>query len=545
MTEDGPAPPSRSAGSTPDPTPVPFARERDRSGSFAGLPRDIQTQAVKRLGVASLVYSAAYVLAYGTGRIFGNTDLSGGPAWPGDVSSVVFILLGLGMYFLTRRPGPAPSRLLRWGLVFQVVAAAGIDIYVLWEPRMIEMPVTGISWVCVWIAVFPAIVPAPPRKALMAAMAAASMRPLLIAGAAVAEGVAWPPLAQWMAATIPGYICVGIAYVASVVVHGLGRSVARARELGSYHLERRLGQGGMGEVWLASHRLLKHPAAVKFVRPEALGGMDAAGRHELQRRFQREAHATARLTSVNTVKLHDFGITDSGVFYYAMEFLEGLDLDTMVKRFGPLPWPRAVHILRQACDSLGEAHLHGLVHRDVKPANIYLCRQGTVHDVVKVLDFGLVKGSRRSPADASGPNLTRENVAAGTPAYMAPEMVAGDRPVDGRSDIYALGCVAYWLLVGETVFPAESGMRSMVAHLTETPSAPSARAEEPIPPELDAVVLACLAKDPPARPGSAEELRRMLAVEGYQAWDREAADEWWHLHFPGPNEIERQTLTLA
>ena len=315
--------------------------------------------------------------------------------------------------------------------------------------------------------------------------------------------------------------------------------VRRAREFGSYQLVVPLGRGGMGEVWRAEHRLLARPAAIKLIRPEMLGASDPEGRHTTHRRFEREAQATALLRSPHTIQLYDFGVTDEGAFYYVMELLEGFDLETLVRRFGPLPWARVVHLLQQVCHSLAEAHERGLIHRDIKPANIYLCCYGQATDFVKVLDFGLVKLRRETqlpglpepePRDMSA---TQEGAMAGTPSCMAPEQILNDRPLDARTDIYGIGCVAYWLLTGQQVFEGNSAWAMMLQHLQASPTPPSNRTNQGIPPELEAVVLACLEKLPDQRPQTADALAERLAscCEG-ATWSQERARAWWSENAP-------------
>ncbi len=292
--------------------------------------------------------------------------------------------------------------------------------------------------------------------------------------------------------------------------------------MGSYRLEELLGRGGMGEVWKASHRLLARPAAVKLIRIDP--GADS---RELLRRFEREARATAALRSPHTVDVYDYGTTEDGTFYYVMELLEGYDLETLVNRFGRLPPGRAVYLLEQACHSLAEAHEGGLIHRDVKPANIYVCRYGIDADFVKLLDFGLVKNP---VADARG-SVTMTGVIAGTPGYMSPEMGLGSPDVDWRTDIYALGCVAYWLVTGRRVFEEGPPMQVLMDHVQKTPVPPSQRVEGGLPAELDRVILACLEKDPNNRPQTARELaERLRAVSLDERWTEETARRWWLSH---------------
>jgi len=308
------------------------------------------------------------------------------------------------------------------------------------------------------------------------------------------------------------------------------RSMAfEARSDALYDLRRQIGKGGMGEVWLAEHKTLARPAAIKIVRPDLLADGDRAAGTNVVKRFAREAKATAALRSPYTVEIYDFGVTDEGTFYYVMEYLDGLDLGTLVKRHGPLPAARAIHLLRQACASLEDAHQHSLVHRDIKPANIFACRLGTEYDFAKVLDFGLVKD--QTPTENT--QLTVEGLTTGTPAYMAPEMALQDGRIGPATDIYALGCVAYWLLTGKLVFDEATPVAMIVNHVKTVPEAPSTRTELPIPSAIDEIVLRCLEKEPADRYPSMRALSAALAaVELDHAWDSDHAEEWWHIHQP-------------
>jgi serine/threonine-protein kinase len=251
----------------------------------------------------------------------------------------------------------------------------------------------------------------------------------------------------------------------------------------------------------------------------------------LAQRFEREAQVIARLRSPHTVDLFDFGVADNGAFYYVMELLEGLDADRLVRQFGPLPAERAIFLLCQICHSLSEAESYGLVHRDIKPANIFLCRYGEDYDFVKVLDFGLVKAFQDKPDPE--PALTRENMIQGTPAFIAPEQALGRSSLDSRVDIYALGCVAYWLVTGQLVFTAENSVGLLLHHVHTQPTRPSARTDLPIPPNLDDLILACLAKNPADRPQSARELSRRLGeIQGVNQWTQDQARQWWVRHQP-------------
>jgi len=295
--------------------------------------------------------------------------------------------------------------------------------------------------------------------------------------------------------------------------------------VGSYRLVSLLGSGGMGEVWLARHRLLARPAAVKLIRPDAQLG---AAHDQLVRRFQREAQVTAGLRSPHTVQLYDFGVNDGGSFYYVMEFLEGLDLHQIVSRFGPQPTERVITFLRQACRSLAEAHEHGLVHRDIKPANLFVTRLGPEYDYLKVLDFGIVKNQPGQDATM----LSAQGILQGTPAFMAPELVFGESRVDGRADLYSLACSAYWLLTGQLLFPASTPAEMLLHHVRTSPVPPSQVSELPVARELEAILMMCLEKDPAKRPLSALDLDSQLARVPCEPWMQDRARAWWETHAP-------------
>ncbi len=329
---------------------------------------------------------------------------------------------------------------------------------------------------------------------------------------------------------MPNFIVAVVSIVPSTILQKLGRRLHEAQRLGSYQLVELLGQGGMGEVWRAKHQLLARDAAVKLVRADVLGGSETDARL-VMRRFEREARATAALSSPHTIEIFDFGLSEDGAFYYVMELLSGRDLESLVREFGPVPADRAIFLLRQVSHSLADAHARGLVHRDIKPANIYVCRKGLEYDFVKVLDFGLVKVRHRGSAQQT--LATIEHGTTGTPAYMAPEIILGENDVDRRADVYALGCVAYYLLTGQLVFEADTPMKMLLQHVQATPLPPSQRTELPIPRELDDLVLACLEKDPAKRPQDAGALFR-LATEclSCSTWNHDTARTWWEAHLP-------------
>jgi serine/threonine-protein kinase len=313
-------------------------------------------------------------------------------------------------------------------------------------------------------------------------------------------------------------IAVAIAAYGTHRIELLRHEVAQARRLGQYQLKQRLGKGGMGEVYLAEHLLLKQPCALKLIRPERAG--DSA----LLRRFEREVQATARLKHWNTVQIFDYGHAADGTFYYVMEYLPGLTLEELVQQHGPLPPARAIHLLGQACAALREAHARGLVHRDIKPANIMLCERGGIHDVVKLLDFGLVKAVG---LDGQDDKLTQEGAIAGTPAYMSPEQSSGKAQLDGRTDIYSLGAVAYFLLTGQPPFRRDHAIQLIVAHIHE-PVRPLTDHRAEVPADVQPIVLRCLEKDPAQRFPDVNSLHAALASCGCSGqWTEEMAAQWW------------------
>ncbi len=299
----------------------------------------------------------------------------------------------------------------------------------------------------------------------------------------------------------------------------LSEAELKLKQLGQYTLEEKIGEGGMGVVYRARHALLRRDTAVKLLLPDRANAA-AVGR------FEREVVLTSQLTHPNTIQVYDYGHTPEGVFYYAMEFLRGLNSHELVQRFGPQPEGRVVHILTQVCDSLAEAHALGLVHRDIKPANVFLCNRGGVPDCVKVLDFGLV---RNYAEPAQGPTKTSIGSGLeGTPSFMPPEALKDSDRSDPRSDIYSVGALAYFLLTGQHVFDAETVLELYEKHLMESPVPPSRRTANPVSAELEAVILRCLLKDPAQRPQSVVELRALL-LESPRAgdWNLAARLAWW------------------
>jgi serine/threonine-protein kinase len=320
-----------------------------------------------------------------------------------------------------------------------------------------------------------------------------------------------------------------ISTMTSRVFYGLRKEASDARRLGQYTLHEKLGQGGMGVVYRASHALLRRPTAIKLLPPTNLGEESVA-------RFEREVQLTARLSHPNTVRIFDYGRTSERVFYYAMEYLDGASLDRVVKVVGALPAARVIHILDQVAGALSEAHGIGLIHRDIKPANIILTEQGGMPDVAKILDFGLVKDIAGATEDgATLQALSRADSIAGTPQYMSPEAITTPDKIDARTDIYALGAVGYFLVAGVEVFKGRTTLEVCSHHLHTEPLPPGQRvdrrATQPIPSDLEALILRCLAKMPSARPESARALRAELArLRDAGRWSEDEARAWWSEH---------------
>jgi serine/threonine-protein kinase len=309
-----------------------------------------------------------------------------------------------------------------------------------------------------------------------------------------------------------------LAVYASHKIAILRRSGFEARKLGQYRILRLLAAGGMGEVYLAEHALLKRRAALKVIRPERT---EDAG---MLRRFEREVQAMAQLNHPHVVGIYDYGHAEDGTFYYVMEYVHGLDLHQLVKRHGPLPAARAIHFLKQAAAALQAAHAVGLIHRDVKPNNILATDEPGRWDDVKLFDFGLVRDTR---PQAAGESMTQANTLLGTPSYMSPEQVAGNKDLDCRCDLYSLGAVAYFLLTGAPPFVGDLYLHVLMAHLEE-PVTPPSRRVAGVPADLEGIVLKCLEKDPGKRFRSAEELVESLSRCGdATAWTREQAADWW------------------
>ncbi len=319
-------------------------------------------------------------------------------------------------------------------------------------------------------------------------------------------------------------LVMGITAVSGVIgVHTISafrNEAFEARTVGQYRLKKLIGAGGMGEVYLAEHQLMKRPCAVKLIQP------GKAGDPKVLQRFEREVRATAKLSHWNTIEIFDYGRTEDGVFFYVMEYLPGMNLADMVAEHGPMPAERVTHFLTQTCEALGEAHDLGLVHRDIKPANLFSAVRGGFYDVTKLLDFGLAK-----PRAMIGKgDLTQEGSITGSPSFIAPEQITGETEPDGRSDIYALGASAYYLLTGEPPFADQNSMRVLIAHVQQKPAPPSSL-RDGIPADLEAIIMKCLEKEPGARYQSTREmLSDLRKCSSAGVWTYEDAQKWWSGH---------------
>jgi serine/threonine-protein kinase len=417
------------------------------------------------------------------------------------------------------------------GFSLQLLGAGASDAHQLGSfPRVTLVLI--LTHVLVARAVF---VPSPPpwtaavsATVSLPVVAAAGFAPTAASPLGPAAG---PAVAIW--AGLWALCAVVVSTLTSRVIYGLREQVREARRLGQYTLEQKLGEGGMGAVYRARHAMLRRPTAVKLLPPEK------AGAAALER-FEREVQLTARLSHPNTVAVFDYGRTPDGVFYYAMEYLDGINLDTLVREDGPQPPGRVVHVMRQVASALTEAHGIGLIHRDVKPENIILCERGGIPDVAKVVDFGLVRDLERA-ASASRTNLVQ-----GTPLYLSPEAITAPDRVDGRGDIYALGAVGYFLLSGQHVFSGATLVEVCSHHLHTRPLPPSERLGRALPAPLEALVLACLEKDPARRPASAGELRsRLGTIADDFPWSEDDARAWWERWSERPDRVAAPRVAFS
>ena len=492
------------------------------------LPTELLGKSSSRLFWLSIVVLVSTVILF-TARHLLDPNIRAIEKRPLFLLDIALLTLSsLGVVIVHRFGFLPAARLLELGLVYEILVSFGLATLEFTRALTPGHWAIGTSGVAMWVLAFGIFVPNTPIRTLVGALVSAGAGPLsYLVSRWVMKIPAWDrsELVLWFA---PSFLMAGWTYFLSRDIYQMEVDISKAREMGSYALLRMLGRGGMGEVWAARHRRLCSGAAIKLIRPEILVEKTGKEAHIIRRRFEQEARATARLRSPHTVALHDFGVSEDGSFYYAMELLEGLDLEQLIERFGPQPQGRVVRILRQICDSLAEAHSYGLIHRDLKPSNIFLARLGVTCDFAKVLDFGLVKAEH-----ANGTRLTLEGTTAGTPAYMAPELATG-AVFDSRVDIYSLGCIGYFLLTGVPVFEESTPVAIALAHVQKEPVPLSQRTELQVSPALEAAIMRCLAKNPADRPQNAAELARALhAAYDTATWTPEEAERWWQIHLPG------------
>jgi eukaryotic-like serine/threonine-protein kinase len=500
------------------------------TGGRTRIPADVQAERVQRLTFFCLVLGGLWTFGLAMRTVIIPLTVGGEVSVRGVTIELFGIAAAAAGIALIRYKDLRSETKLLAGLWFVMVNAFLVAMLNTWAAPSPDA-VRRLSWNAILILVTSTIVPTRPRRMLVVSLVVASMDPLVVWLSHLGETGRFS-LATTVVPFMPSYACAVVATLQAHVLQRLGRQLSEARDLGNYQLIERLGEGGMGEVWRAQHRFLARPAAIKLVRPEMLGARSEADARTVLRRFEREAHATAALTSPHTINVFDVGATRDHAFYYVMELLAGRDMDTLVREFGPVPANRAIYLLQQVCQSLAEAHACGLIHRDIKPANIYICRMGLEYDFVKVLDFGLV--AFHDARATSTTAIDERQTTAGTPAFMAPETILGDNVVDQRADVYAFGCVAYYLLTGHLVFEAPTQIKLLLEHVHASPTPPSARTELKIPRELDELVLACLQKDPARRPQNASELLALVgACRSSDPWNSSAARTWWERHLPG------------
>lgn len=504
------------------------------NSSVAG---ELLTRGRRRLGWLALAVAVVCVIMHVAYWSLFPNDLEGAP------ESTRLILLGavallflssVAMWRLCWSTTGSNNSVLHVGLAYHVLGAWLVTLLNT-SPKLGQSTVGFYGYADSWIVVVALVLPLKPWKIATSCAFCSLALPFCVWANQVMWNATAPARELVILSTLSTALVSGIAVFLAALTHNLRVELSEAKRMGAYQLLRRLGHGGMGEVWVAKHNLLARAAAIKIIKAERLSGGSSNSDAPLLR-FEREARVTAGLRSPHTVTVFDFGATGDGQLYYAMEYLEGLDLRALVKRFGPLPPGRAIHLLQQACDSLREAHRQGIIHRDIKPSNLFLCRLGDNYDFLKVLDFGL---ARDLSAAGTSVHLTQEGSTAGTPAFMAPEIALGTARAEATSDIYSLGCVAYWLLTGADVFEDKSPMAVMFAHAKQAPLPPSQRTEIPIPEDLERVVMWCLEKEPDSRPQTAGELLRALqGLRDATSWKNEEAERWWKLHLPDVQSSE-------
>ncbi|UCF19209.1 MAG: protein kinase [Gemmatimonadota bacterium] len=445
----------------------------------------------------------------------------------------------LALTYLLKGSARRFQQLAFWVVALNIALAA----FVMASARPDEEPYLAIT---LGLFLYAAFIPSPARYPLILGLIAVGsfiLSPILTYALLPETQAYWEPLGgtgelrDFLIHGGVGIVLVSVvAFLTSRALYSLQKRAHEAQKLGNYFLEEKLGAGGMGAVYRARHALIRRPTAVKVMTvtgPETLAAVA---------RFEREVQLSATLTHPNSITIYDYGRTPDHQFYYVMEYLDGLDLQKLVERFGPIQPERTTFILVQACSALAEAHGRGIIHRDIKPSNIFLTQRGGLYDYVKVLDFGLAK----QLSALEGDDLTKTGIAVGTPRYISPEAVKGADDIDARSDLYCLGAVAYWMLSGRPPFDAKSSVELLIDHVQAAPTPPSQISEFAIPAQLDEIVMRCLAKDPASRYESAAALEQALQTIAFdQPWSQGRAREWWRLHGLGVASESRPAAPSA
>lgn len=511
----------------------------------AAIPPFVIEQITYRLRFVAwlmIIFQLFFLISFGFGTY--KTSMSGQSALA-DFSAIISIIMtvlfsGL-LIFLLKKQRPA-LQIILISVVYENLQTFVIALHDgFWAYPEVYHPEPKIFWSCLWILIYPVVVPYSPRISLLSSLGSICMVMLALLSPALIAPEALPPQVVFQMALEGHLVCAVAAYFISRMINHLNWQLAQEKKKGSYQLIRPLGEGSMGQVWLAKHRMLRRPAAMKIIHPDRLVAASIDIQAEVLARFEREAQATASLYNEHSISIYDYGTMEDNSFFYVMEALNGIDLQEFLRRHGAVPEERAVYLLHQITESLQEAHHIGLVHRDLKPANIFICRYGLKTDFIKVLDFGMVKFqndlqetvARFSKQEVSqNIELTTEGQLAGTPAYMAPEMIEG-KNIDHRYDIYAFGCLAYGLLTARKLFEHDHLEGQFYAHISETPTPPSQVLGKQIHPTLEALILKCVEKKPENRPQSIQEIRTVLLGLRYpDPWTAEKADEWWSKWMP-------------
>ncbi|HKO53263.1 MAG TPA: serine/threonine-protein kinase [Polyangiaceae bacterium] len=511
-----------------------------RWGSVPGSPSEVRAYLQRRvtiyLGFAAAFWGAAWLLATLVGLLTQPEDILGADHLLRTASHLPMTLALAGLWWALKRK----ERSTRWLIVadlatavfqgiFLGILALGMVPLIRYRPDLICM--LGVTYVLVArAAVVPSAAPLTMLIGLLTGIPVC-LAILVMYRIAYEKGIAvaqfYPsdhttPVAFLSWALLYTLLAIALSSFVSQVIYGLQRAVQSARQLGQYTLEGTIGEGGMGVVYRGQHALLRRPTALKLLPPDRAGAAAVA-------RFEREVQITSQLTHPNTVAIYDYGRTPDNVFYYAMEFLDGIDLQKLVERDGPQPAARVRRLIGQVVSALAEAHARGIIHRDIKPSNIFLCERGLIPDFVKVLDFGLARDF-----DRGDKTLTLEGKLLGTPLYMSPEQILGD-PLDGRSDLYSVAALSYYLLTGAPVFSGNTVVEVCAAHLHSAVIPPSTRLGKPIPASIERVLLACLEKAPADRPRDAMTLLGQLeACTDIGPWTPDDARRWW---------LDRETRT--